>query len=298
MNDFINKFTIYDLIANIIPGFMVVFTFCLAIPEKISKFLQLIDNSIILLILIFGSISYCIGWIISEAIKLFHRLVMKKDKKDDKKKESIKIFVLRLGIFILCITLLIIALENYKFGILIILYTIFLYLVKKINYKSDNNKEIDVYSSLLKECYRLLKLFHPNLDIWENEKQDITNITEKFGEYANFLIQSEPKYGRVHNFNSSKSFSKNLSGSCLIISIISSYFFITENNINYQIFNVLAIIISLLSFFILYERYKMFERKTNMIVLSYFIDYLMNRIKDEEISNDNEIIIIENNIGE
>lgn len=290
MNDFINKFTIYDLIGNVIPGFIIVSCICAVIPEKLEEFINLLDGSVILLILFFGFVSYCVGWIIADFVKIIYDFFKINDKKNDIfKKLGIILLIIILIDYVMFFYLEIIC---YKIVFINLLYCLFII----ISFYLFNEKEKDdiCYNYLIKECYRLIRKYHKNFDdeFFKNNtgtEDNILKVINSFGEYANFIIQTEVKYGRIHNFNSSKSFSKNLSGASLVVMLVISCFYINEKNFCYQNIYLFIIIVMMLSFFVLYKRYKMFKHKTELIILSYFVNYLMDKVEngDKDYKGDN-----------
>lgn len=294
MNDFINKFTVYDLIGNTIPGFMTTLAFCFIIPGKVLSFLTVFDNNVFLLILVFGFISYCVGWIISDTTKIVYNFF--------KFKNNIPIYKFIAGILIICIFEIFVYrkfdVNIYTLLILDVVYSCF-YLIAFWHF--HNKQEDDkAYNYLIRKCYSKLEVIYDDINILLSDnlnEKNIKKVVEYFGDHANFMIQTDSKYNRVHNYSSSKSFSKNLSGSCLINSFIFSYFFMFETSFNYQCIFFIMIIVTLLSFFILHKRYLMFEKKTNMIILSYYLDFLSNKfgVNDNNKSDLNTTNITINN---
>ena len=103
------------------------------------------------------------------------------------------------------------------------------------------------------------------------------------------LIQTNEKYNRVHNYNSSKSFSKNLSGVSLFLAFIFNYHLFTNaGGLKFDIIYSMAIVICVSGYFVLKNRYLMFADKLKILVLTYFLDFLENKQHDDKKQNNTE----------
>lgn len=139
--------------------------------------------------------------------------------------------------------------------------------------QKKKEKDLDVeYITLVKKCYEDLKeIYKDQINLLSKDDNEITSIVENFSNSAYFLIQTDPKYGRLHNYNSSKSFSKNLSGVCLFLIIIFiCHLEMTFNNIVCMI----GIFFSIFGFMMMKNRYAFFSNRLKFLIITYYIDYL------------------------
>ena len=128
---------------------------------------------------------------------------------------------------------------------------------------------------MIKEDYKALKEYYGD----DNFDQSLTeeNLVKHLAPLAHGLIQTDQKYIRIHNYSSSKSFSKNLAGACLFLGIYFLYNFLLSNGIRFDIIYFLAYLLSIIAVIILQFRYKFFENKMNILNMTYFIDFVKSR---------------------
>lgn len=221
MEKLIEKITLYDFVAMIIPGLLVSLSVISFVPKEFYEFYKDIGNDFVAgaLLLI---ISYCIGWIISE-IAHFHV------------KHSI--------------------------------------IDKIINFIKERTVETNEIPQKLKEEYK------KSLEIYLGKSLEMDEI-EKYGEMAYALIQTDSKYSRIHNYNSSKSFSKNLSLVCLFLSVVLLVHTCLFWNI-YSLICIVGAIFLIIGCFELKIRYKSFKYKVNYYICVYFIDFVKEHSKEE-----------------
>ncbi|RGI26922.1 hypothetical protein DXC21_02360 [Coprobacillus sp. OM08-19] len=222
MEKLIEKITLYDFVAMIIPGLLVSLSVISFVPKEFYEFYKDIGNDFVAgaLLLI---ISYCIGWIISE-IAHFHV------------KHSI--------------------------------------IDKIINFIKESAVETNEIPQKLKEEYK------KSLEIYLGKSIEMDEI-KKYGEMAYALIQTDSKYSRIHNYNSSKSFSKNLSLICLFLSVVLLVHAKLIMDITYSIICIVGAIFFIIGCFELKNRYESFKYKVNYYIYVYFIDFVKEHSKEE-----------------
>lgn len=289
MDNLINKVTLYDIISTIIPGFMTFLAVCSFIPKEIADFISYIDNSWF----VFGfvlTISYCIGWILSETMNYIYDKGLKKILVRPCTK-NFNLFVFNI-VNVICI-LIGFNLDKITFLKLLFIVIVFLdvYYVFTNGINLKNDKEIDViidkeYLILAKKCYGYLKEMYSDFtSIDELNNEEIIKKVEVMSKSSYFLIQTDSKYNRIHNYNSSKSFSKNLSGVCLILTIVFSYhFFVAFSSLEFNIMYIVSILFCLLGYFRMKERYFSFDNKLKILIITYYLDFLEN--KKTNLNND------------
>lgn len=286
MDNLINKVTLYDIISMIIPGFITFLAVCSFIPKEISEFISDVNNSWF----IFGivlTISYCIGWILSESMNYIY----------DKKLKKILIRLCTKNFYLLVFNMVIIICILIGFiinkitllkllFIVITFFDAFYVYSNGITEKNDevtkrsNSKIIDnEYLILAKKCYGYLKdIYSGFASIDDLNDEEIIKKVEVMSKSSYFLIQTDSKYNRIHNYNSSKSFSKNLSGVCLILSIVFSYhFFVSSSSLEFNIVCIIGIIFCLFGYFRMVKRYFNFKNKLNILIITYYLDLLENK---------------------
>lgn len=265
MSNIVNKITLYDIISTIVPGIMVLIGVCSIIPNEIKIFINELNNEwfVFGLIVIF---SYCIGWTLSQAMKYIYNLIGKIINRNC-------YFIFYLLIYVITILAFIFKIDSFKLTFSLLIWIVFILLASK----SDKRVDTIEYKILIQKCYKYLvdlyEDFNNNFNI-KNEN-DIKKAVESMSTSSYMLIQTSEKYNRIHNYNSSKSFSKNLSGVSLIFAFIFNYHLFTNvGGFKFDIIFYMAFIICIFGYFILKNRYLMFADKLKILVLTYFLDFL------------------------
>ncbi len=278
MDSFISKITLYDIISTTLPGLIVVLGIISIIPNEFSYLYEYINNAWFIFGL-FYVVSYCTGWILSQLTKYIFKLFFEKNN---------CIYIVAIFNCVVSLIGLICLFCNFievdRFVKCALLYVLFIYTIPLINYHSSKKREDNKLSEkrfLIKNCYKYIVEFYDDFDEFfelENQSEEkIEKAIKQMSTSCYMLIQTNPKYNRLHNYNSSKSFSKNLSGTCLFLTIILSYHFILNNSTKYDYLYIILITITFISFIVLYFRYKSFENKTNILTATYFIDLMKNK---------------------
>ena len=287
MGNLFGKFTLYDIISMAIPGFLVMLGVCLVIPSTVHQFVVSVDNS--WFIFVIGiSVSYSVGWIISEISKCIIKVNLK-----CKKGLCVNWRIVILVDFSMFYGLSQIPFDLYSNVIVWILFIIIishciLFLYKKESQESNDNIG-EEYRILMKECYKCLKEKYEDFnEKLENEEQIIKKVT-KMSNSANFLIQTDDKYSRIHNYSSSKSFSKNMGTVCLFWAGILLYQLIyNSKDICFAVVYTLGILFLLFGFFAMQKRYKRFEKKMGVLIVTYYLDFLENKKNKDSNYNTNQ----------
>lgn len=279
MDSFINKITLYDIISTTLPGLIVVLGVISIIPDEFDAFYKYINNAWFIFGL-FCAVSYCTGWIVSQLTKYIFKMFFENNYC------GYIVFIFNCIISLtglICLLYDIIMID--RFVKCALLYILFILIIALINYyiskKKENENKLSEKRFLIKNCHKYLVGLYDDFDEFfelENQSEEkIEKAIKKMSTSCYMLIQTEPKYSRLHNYNSSKSFSKNLSGACLFLTMILSYHFIFNSSGKYEYLYIILIIITFISFIVLYFRYKSFENKTNILTAAYFIDLMKNR---------------------
>ena len=308
MGHLFGKFTLYDIISMTIPGFLVMLGVCLVIPSTVHQFVVSVDNS--WFIFVIGiSVSYSVGWIISEISKCIIKVNLKCKKG----------LCVSWGIVILIDFGMFYALSQMNFrsyscfikmilvGIIVLNFILFIInccywkCLKELkdkendqresdNQKNDKKNEYDKeYSILMEKCYGYLKEEYPGFDKQMKGETDIVKKVEVMAESANLLIQTDDKYHRLHNYSSSKSFSKNMGTVCLFwIGILLYQLFYNSKDICFVVAYTLGILFLLFGFFAMQERYKRFKKKMEVLIVTYYLDFLENKKNKDSNYNTNQ----------
>lgn len=250
MGNLFGKFTLYDIISMTIPGFLVMLGVCLVIPGTVHQFVVSVDNS--WFIFVIGiSVSYSVGWIISEISKCIIKVNLKC------KKGLCVSWVVVLIDFGMFYGLSQMNFRSYSCFIKIILVGIIvlnfiLFIIsccywKSLKDKEKNQKKKDEYdkeySILMEKCYGYLNEEYPGFDKQMEGETDIIKKVEVMAESADLLIQTDDKYHRLHNYSSSKSFSKNMGTVCLFwIGILLYQLFYNSKDICFAVVYTLGIL--------------------------------------------------------
>lgn len=276
MQNIINKITLYDIVSTIVPGIMIFIGVCSIIPTEIKRLISEINNEwfVFGLVIVF---SYCVGWMLSQMIKYIYRFFEKK----------ININCLYLVVYIITAIAFIFKIDNIKLVFSMTVWIVFILLTGKVKKRNDTIE----YKILIKKCYKYLvelyEDFDKNFDL-KNEN-DLKKAVESMSTSSYMLIQTNEKYNRVHNYNSSKSFSKNLSGVSLFLAFIFNYHLFTNaGGLKFDIIYSVAIVICVSGYFVLKNRYLMFADKLKILVLTYFLDFLENKQHDDKKQNNTE----------
>ena len=308
MGHLFGKFTLYDIISMTIPGFLVMLGVCLVIPGTVHQFVVSVDNS--WFIFVIGiSVSYSVGWIISEISKCIIKVNLKCKKG----------LCVSWGIVILIDFGMFYALSQMNFrsyscfikmilvGIIVLNFILFIInccywkCLKELkdkendqresdNQKNDKKNEYDKeYSILMEKCYGYLKEEYPGFDKQMEGEIDIVKKVEVMAESANLLIQTDDKYHRLHNYSSSKSFSKNMGTVCLFwIGVLLYQLFYNSKDICFAVVYTLGILFLLFSFVAMQRRYKRFKKKMEVLIVTYYLDFLENKKNKDSNYNTNQ----------
>lgn len=287
MGNLFGKFTLYDIISMTIPGFLVMLGVCLVIPGTVHQFVVSVDNS--WFIFVIGiSVSYSVGWIISEISKCIIKVNLK-CKKGLCVNWGIVILV-DFGIFYTLSQISFDLCNNVIVWILfiIIIFHCILFFCKKESQESNKNTDKE-YSILIEKCYGYLKEEYPGFDKQMEGETDIVKKVEVMAESANLLIQTDDKYHRLHNYSSSKSFSKNMGTVCLFwIGILLYQLFYNSKDICFAVVYTLGILFLLFGFVAMQKRYKRFKKKMEVLIVTYYLDFLENKKNKDSNYNTNQ----------
>lgn len=302
MGNLFGKFTLYDIISMTIPGFLVMLGVCLVIPSTVHQFVVSVDNS--WFIFVIGiSVSYSVGWIISEISKCIIKVNLK-----CKKGLCVSwvVVLIDFGMFY--------ALSQMNFrsyscfikiilvGIIVLNFILFIInccywrCLKELKSKEGNQENKDKkneydkeYSILMEKCYGYLEKEYPGFDKQMEGETDIVKKVEVMAESANLLIQTDDKYHRLHNYSSSKSFSKNMGTVCLFwIGILLYQLFYNSKDICFAVVYTLGILFLLFSFVAMQKRYKRFKKKMEVLIVTYYLDFLENKKNKDSNYNTNQ----------
>ncbi|WP_302999618.1 hypothetical protein [Thomasclavelia spiroformis] len=277
MGELINKVTLYDVISFTIPGSILLSLFGYFVFDLNDDFFKCLDNFWIIFLLIICS--YCIGWIFSEFMNLFYSVIF-----------NIKINY-RNVIFLICLLVCLVFIHITKLlnaiNILKLLYLLFIFFllviaIKRLIDKNANSKDSIEKKLLEKKYYACLKKEYKNFDKAFKDNNKYWNIKEKVTEMSKssyMLVQTDSKYSRLHNYNSSKSFTKNLSGVVLVILLLLCYQFLANNNSTKMKFLESMMMLCVGAFYVLGKRYISFKNKFNILTITYCIDYFENKTK-------------------
>lgn len=299
MDSLVNKVTLYDVISTTIPGAIVVFCMLGILPDEIGKLLINLNNAWFVFGIFILS-SYCVGWVLSELSKFFKWILIDNNiyRANDKIKKLkwLQKFILFIYIIILLVFAILhfnkICILVFLFGILYGLCGCFQTLTKKLDrckHKNSKEKEVTERDILYEICYnRMLTCYPESITYFEDMKdKTIEDRVKIFSNTAHFIIQAEPRYSRIHNYNSSKTFSKNLAGASLILTFTFSYLFLQNNGFNFDVIYACLAFLSIIASVILYQRLAFFEKKLEILILTYFIDYLeMKKTKKQSDQSD------------
>lgn len=183
--------------------------------------------------------------------------------------------------------------NSFVSGILILVVSYCVgWIVSEIGNIIFSNKNKSVNTNIQQD---LLEKYKEALEAYLGNTVNMNDI-EKYGDMANALIQSDSKYSRIHNYSSSKSFSKNLGSACLfivfamiihiIICLVDSY---NKIKIPYYLFVkistcIILIVFCAFGYIVMKKRFQSFSSKVNVYICTYFIDF----VKNMEIENSNE----------
>lgn len=262
----INKVTLYDIIAMTMPGAIIILSFIGIISNEIITLYKEINNSIIIGIL-YILLSYCIGWVCSELSKTIYNIKHKFLKNN-------KVIYL----FFLCMIVAVIV--GYYFMelatfikyiyiiILVILYFLLSYKII-VNKKNKHDDELSVF---------LTKHAKTVLNIYYDENVEDEQI-KKLAVIYHTLIQTDSKYSRIHNYNSSKSFSKNLSLAFLFLAFSFSYLMFQKNGLRFDIIYAACSLLSVIAAIELEKRYYFFKIRCDIVSMTYFIDFVKSKLQ-------------------
>lgn len=175
--------------------------------------------------------------------------------------------------------------EYYKYfkTIVFIVYIFLLVIaIKRLIDKNANSKDSIEKKLLEKKYYACLKKEYKNFDKAFKDNDKYWNIKEKvtvMSKSSYMLVQTDSKYSRLHNYNSSKSFTKNLSGVVLVVLLLLCYQFLANNNSIKMDFLESMMMLCVGAFYVLGKRYISFKNKFNILTITYCIDYFENKTK-------------------
>lgn len=277
MGELINKVTLYDVISFTIPGSILLSLFGYFVFDLNDDFFKYLDNFWIIFLLIICS--YCIGWIFSEFMNLFYSAIF--NIKINYKNVFFLIFLLVCLVFI-HITKLLNTINILKLLYLLFIFFLLVIAIKRLIDKNANSKDSIEKKLLEKKYYACLKKEYKNFDKAFKDNDKYWNIKEKvtvMSKSSYMLVQTDSKYSRLHNYNSSKSFTKNLSGVVLVVLLLLCYQFLANNNSIKMDFLESMMMLCVGAFYVLGKRYISFKNKFNILTITYCIDYFENKTK-------------------
>lgn len=265
MDSLINKITLYDLTAMTIPGMIILLIIVTFVPSEAIKVYTLIDNALVVAI-IFFLLSYCVGWTLSQTSKyIFYKI------------EKCSLQLSLIPGCVLFVALILFSVLNFDCRkiILSFLGVILYFILILVKGKGKKNKQRDQF--LINRGYDALKEYFGNQYFEDNnddeEKQKKIKVLARS---YNGLIQTDRRYGRIHNYSSSKSFSKNLAGASFFLSLTFLYNFLLPNGMKFNVIYYFVYLISILAMIILQLRYHEFKEIVDVLSITYFIDYVEN----------------------
>ena len=267
----------YDVISFTIPGSILLSLFGYFVFDLNDDFFKYLDNFWIIFLLIICS--YCIGWIFSEFMNLFYSAIF--NIKINYKNVFFLIFLLVCLVFI-HITKLLNTINILKLLYLLFIFFLLVIAIKRLIDKNVNSKDGIEKKLLEKKYYACLKKEYKNFDKAFTDNNKYWNIKEKVTEMSKssyMLVQTDSKYSRLHNYNSSKSFTKNLSGVVLVVLLLLCYQFLANNNSTKMDFLESMMMLCVGAFYVLGKRYISFKNKFNILTITYCIDYFENKTK-------------------
>lgn len=277
MGELINKVTLYDVISFTIPGSILLSLFGYFVFDLNDDFFKYLDNFWIIFLLIICS--YCIGWIFSEFMNLFYSVIF--NIKINYRNLIFLIFLLVCLVFI-HITKLLNTINILKLLYLLFIFFLLVIAIKRLIDKNANSKDSIEKKLLEKKYYACLKKEYKNFDKAFKDNDKYWNIKEKvtvMSKSSYMLVQTDSKYSRLHNYNSSKSFTKNLSGVVLVVLLLLCYQFLANNNSIKMDFLESMMMLCVGAFYVLGKRYISFKNKFNILTITYCIDYFENKTK-------------------
>ena len=277
MGELINKVTLYDVISFTIPGSILLSLFGYFVFDLNDDFFKYLDNFWIIFLLIICS--YCIGWIFSEFMNLFYSAIF--NIKINYKNVFFLIFLLVCLVFI-HITKLLNTINILKLLYLLFIFFLLVIAIKRLIDKNANSKDSIEKKLLEKKYYACLKKEYKNFDKAFKDNDKYWDIKEKvtvMSKSSYMLVQTDSKYSRLHNYNSSKSFTKNLSGVVLVVLLLLCYQFLANNNSIKMDFLESMMMLCVGAFYVLGKRYISFKNKFNILTITYCIDYFENKTK-------------------
>lgn len=277
MGELINKVTLYDVISFTIPGSILLSLFGYFVFDLNDDFFKYLDNFWIIFLLIICS--YCIGWIFSEFMNLFYSVIF--NIKINYRNVIFLIFLLVCLVFI-HITKLLNTINILKLLYLLFIFFLLVIAIKRLIDKNANSKDSIEKKLLEKKYYACLKKEYKNFDKAFKDNDKYWNIKEKvtvMSKSSYMLVQTDSKYSRLHNYNSSKSFTKNLSGVVLVVLLLLCYQFLANNNSIKMDFLESMMMLCVGAFYVLGKRYISFKNKFNILTITYCIDYFENKTK-------------------
>lgn len=298
MNSLISKITLYDIISMLIPGSIVMIALIAIIPVEISEMYAISDN-IILNSIAFIIISYAIGWCVSELgklIELTKNRILKKESlqsKDNLKCNNLCILALTIIfiVTILCFTILlcyVLSIQNTTDFVIInyvIAFVLPIVVAVVIHWLWKDKVQHEAYDKVLTDaCNASLKDYLGDY-MGNYSSKDLFQIC-----YA--LIQTDPRYGRIHNYSSSKSVSKNLATVCILLYIIFNIAFIASYSISNFNFSLSMCGVNTALFIAhrcLMHRYHFFKDELDIFAATYFIDYMKSNHKSSDELNESII---------
>lgn len=264
MDSLIKKVTLNDLIAITIPGVIISLIIITFVPNEVIEVCTLIDIDSVITITFF-LLSYCVGWILSQASKyIFYKI----------QKCSLQLSLIPGGILLVVLILFIVLNFDCRKIILSFLGVILYFILVLVKGKTKKNKQRDKF--LIDQGYEALKKYFGDKYLKDDNDEEKQKKLSTLARSYNGLIQTDQRYGRIHNYSSSKSFSKNLAGASFFLSLTFLYNFLLPNGIKFDVIYYFAYLVSILAMIILQLRYHEFKEIVDILSITYFIDYVEN----------------------
>lgn len=212
------------------------------IPDQAIKLYSSFGNKFIA-VGVFFIISYCVGWICTGMVELLGLLKKLFLKLQDKR----WLLVLAAGIVIIAFVKEIYDLIMcIKLVYFIAVITIFIQVISKGDNKKISDEQIRENFLIEQMKLALEEYYQTTID---------KNVISAYALLCHDLIQTDPEYNRVHNYSSSKSFSKNLSIACIFVSASFLYLMFQNNGIKFDVIYGICFLLSLLAINVLQKRY-------------------------------------------
>lgn len=261
MDSLIGKITLYDIVSLTIPGavtLLIVFGF---FPIEMMETMNTIHNVWIVFGL-FILISYCLGNMLSQFCKFIFS-------------QGFKYPICVISLLSLCFA--VYFHDSHLEKILFVVFTVGILICLSIcqcKIKSENKERSNI-KFLKNHVYESLKEYY-NDETISSYHTDLDQTVSELSVVSHALIQTDSKYNRIHNYSSLKSFTKNLAGVSIFLAFLFLYYFMIINTTKLNIACFIGYIFSIISSYMLYQRYQCFKEKVDIFAYTYFIDYVKN----------------------